>query len=812
MRGTTAGLLSLALASGIGVTLSSTAAYAAPPADAGPGGAAAKGAGPDELPNPLEDKRRELRSEAITSVINGTATPQTINGSKVVKVGQSAESKTAATGKGKTAATTATKKKNQYVELAREKSDKIFVILAEFGNQRDPRYPDQDTNASIPGPTRFDGPLHNEIDEPNRAVDNTTVWQADYNRQHYQDLYFGKGAGVESLRTYYEKQSSGRYSVNGEVSDWVKVPYNEARYGRSNGYPCASQVCSNTWALIQDAVNQWTLDQQAAGRTDAQIVADLKQYDQWDRYDYDGDGNFNEPDGYLDHFQIVHAGGDQADGDPYQGEDAIWSHRWYAYGTGGTGHTGPATNPLGGAQIGTTGLWVGDYTIQPENGGLSVFTHEYGHDLGLPDSYDTSGLGDNNNEYWTLMAQSRLNAAGEPLGTRPGDIGQWEKLQLGWLDYATVLAGQQKSLTLGPAEYNSASPQGVVVVLPKKSVVTDNGAPAEGTKQWWSGSADNLNSSLTRDINLTGKTSASMSFKGRWDVETDYDYVYLEASLDGGSTWTALNGTVNGKPFGVDSAGRPALFGTQPTWADVVVPMDVAAGQVVTFRFHYLTDGGAAGNDGAVPNGFFADAISVTADGATVFTDGAEAGNNGWTPAGGFSIVGGSTTALFDNYYIATNRTYTSFDKYLKTGPYNFGFPSKPDFVEHYAYQTGLLVSYWDTSQSDNNTNVHPGEGLSMIIDSHPQTMYNLCGTAWRSRIQMYDAPFGVHKMDSMTLHCGANERASLVRGQSAQPLFDDTKTYWYADQPNHGVKLPAAGVKIRVVDEMGTSVKVRVS
>ena len=77
-------------------------------------------------------------------------------------------------------------------------------------------------------------------------------------------------------------------------------------------------------------MNQWVADQKAAGRTTAQITADLKTFDQWDRYDYDGDGNFNEPDGYIDHFQIVHAGGDQADGDPNQGEDAIWSHRWYA--------------------------------------------------------------------------------------------------------------------------------------------------------------------------------------------------------------------------------------------------------------------------------------------------------------------------------------------------------------------------------------------------------------------------------------------------------------------------------------------------
>ena len=80
------------------------------------------------------------------------------------------------------------------------------------------------------------------------------------------------------------------------------------------------------------------------------------QFDQWDRYDFDGDGNFNEADGYIDHFQAIHAGeGEEAGASP----DAIWSHRWYVYGNqyGVTGPTvGGTANLIGGAQIGGSKL------------------------------------------------------------------------------------------------------------------------------------------------------------------------------------------------------------------------------------------------------------------------------------------------------------------------------------------------------------------------------------------------------------------------------------------------------------------------
>jgi immune inhibitor A len=686
------------------------------------------------------------------------------------------------------------------------------VILAEFGDERHPSYPDQDTKPTTPGPARFDGPVHNQIPEPNRAVDNSTNWRADYDADYFRQIYFGEGRGVESVKTYFEAQSSGRYSVEGEVTDWVKVRYNEARYGRSGDDPndangndpavCSGNVCSNVWDLVTDAANQWVADRRAAGDTDAEIAAAVREFDQWDRYDFDGDGNFNESDGYIDHFQIVHAGGDEADGDPWQAEDAIWSHRSKAFYTD-AGLTGPAGNLDGGTQIGNTGIWIGDYTMQPENGGRSVFFHEYAHDLGLPDDYNVLSGGDNNNEHWTLMAQSRLGAKGEPsIGDRAGDLGAWNKLQLGWLDYEVLVAGQRRTLDLGPQEYNSRKPQGAVVVLPKKEVVTEFGPPAAGEKQYFSGNADDLDNTMTRSFDLTGATDAELSMKARYAIETDFDYLYVEASTDG-TTWTPLQGTVNGEAFGPDGSGRPAIDGsTDGAWVDLVVPLDAYAGQQVQVRLHYVTDGGVA------EGGFFGDEIKVTKDGAEVFSDGAEA-DGGWA-LDGFRVVEASETNLFDNYYIAGHRSYVSYDRYLKSGPYFFGYPDKPDLVDHYAYQEGLLISYWDTSFADNDTFAHPGQGRNLYIDSRPAPLYNLTGQPWRARIQVYDAPFSLKRADSFTLHI--NGQPSYIRGQNAQPLFDDTAKYWYEELPNHGVKLPAVGVKIRVVSRDGTTLRVRFS
>ncbi|MER5772570.1 immune inhibitor A domain-containing protein [Streptomyces sp. NPDC001985] len=744
-----------------------------------------------DLDGPFSKQQAQQRESALEKVISGDATVQRRGGSNVVRLD-----------------------KGKYVELGREKTDKIFTILLEFGTKVDDTTTHDPDGPEGPQPPikkygGTPGPAHNEIAEPDRAVNNSTDWRADYNREHFEDLYFGTGKDAagrqkQSVKTYFEKASSGRYSVEGAVSDWVKVEYNEARYGSNY---CGESNCVNTWDAVRDGVNAWVRDQKAQGRTDAQIKADLAQYDLWDRYDFDNDGDFNESDGYIDHFQFVHAGEDESAGGGAQGTDAIWAHRWYAYGTD-AGRTGPGGNKAGGTQIGDTGIWVGDYTVQPENGGLGVFAHEYGHDLGLPDLYDYSGLGgENSTGFWSLMSSgSWLGTGRNAIGDLPGDMTSWDKLQLGWLNYTKAKAGTASTHTLGVSAYNTKRPQALVVELPKKPGTTPVVKPAEGSRQWWSDMGDNLRNTLTRPVDLTGRSTASLELSGWWQAERGYDYVYTEVSTDGGTNWTALDGTANGKQITRDSAGTPALTGRSGGYQRLVYGLDAYAGKKVDVRFHYRTDGATA------EKGFAADAITLRADGAPLFTDNAEGDDAGWT-AKGFSRIGESFTKDYEQYYIAENRQYVSYDKTLEVGPYNFGFTApRNKWVEHYANQNGLLIWLWDTFQQDNNTMVHPGQGQILPIDANPEPLKWADGTVMRNRIQSFDATFSTRPYDGFTLH-----RAGVPTKIKAKPgrgVFDDRKgVYWTAENPTGSVRVTDTNTRIAIVKEprSGETITVRV-
>jgi immune inhibitor A len=556
----------------------------------------------------------------------------------------------------------------------------------------------------------------------------------------------------------------------------------------------------------------------------------LAELDVWDRYDLDLDGNFNESDGFIDHFQIVHAGGDEADGDPIYAGDAIWSHRSYSNLAYAPSCFDPEMACITGTPIGGTinpngtvnetanytGFYIGDYTMQPENGGRSVFYHEYAHDLGLPDDYNNQLGGDNNNEHWTLMAQSRLGAADDAgIGERGGDLGAWNKLQLGWLDYVVVGHDQHKTIQLGPQEYNSNLPQAAIVVLPDKPVTTEVGAPFAGSGQWYSGHTDATTHALTTTVTVPA-SDPSLTFKARYDIElledgvNAYDYAYV--AVDG----TPIVGTVDGKQTltrvgGTTSPIQPgwAGFTEMDEWVDGVFDLSDYAGSEVELSFVYQSDPAVSGNlDVETPDGLFLDEIAV---GGTVVGDGES--TDGWTvsPDGSWEAVGASTTVDYPHFYIAGYRSHVGYDRYLETGPYYFGYnPTFPDKVDHYSYQEGLLISYWDTSFANNDTMLHPGEGRNLYIDAHPQPFARSDGALWRARIQVYDAPFGKRTTDTVTLHHDGAEET--FGGLAGNPVFRDTDQYWFGALPNHGVKLPGYGVTIEVLNDSAGRLKIKVN
>ena len=594
----------------------------------------------DNRGHALADKQKALRQKGLEMKLRGQAQ----HDAKIVEVAQ-----------------------GQYVELARESTDKIFVVIAEFGNTRHVSFPDSVGGVPQSNALVFDGPLNNSIPEPDRAQDNSTLWKPDYNRAHYEDMYFNR------MAKYYESQSSGRYSVDGSVTEWVRVPFNEARYGRNY---CGDIICATTWFLVRDALAFWVEQQLADGWTLQQATDYLKTFDSWDRYDHDGDGNFDEPDGYIDHFQIVHAGGDEAGGlpgigDPQQGTDAIWSHRWYVQ-INPIGSTGPMVGgtlvPFGGIDVGAggvssgvtipnnpTGIWVGDYTIQPENGGLGVFAHEYAHDLGLPNLYDVSGntcgpTCENSVGFWTLMASGANIGNGGPDGIsdHPNDMGGWEKFQLGWANYEVAFAGEKSEHKLGPAETNTMQAQVVFVVLPDKKVTRSIGSPYAGAYFYYSGTGNNLDTRMSRPFTL-GAGSA-LTAQVNYSIETDWDYAYVVASTDGGVNWTnvatslSTNTNPNGQNFGNGITGSSG-----GNWVTLTADLSAYTGNVL-LGFRYWTDGAV------VRPGFQVDEITVTGHP----TDGAES-TAGWTfvpPLGGFRVTTGVETPEYFNAYVAEFRQY----------------------------------------------------------------------------------------------------------------------------------------------------------
>lgn len=147
---------------------------------------------------------------------------------------------------------------------------------------------------------------------------------------------------------------------------------------------------------------------------------------------------------------------------------------------------------------------------------------------------------------------------------------------------------------------------------------------------WWSGTGDNIDSMLTRELDLTGVQSATLTFRSWVDIERWFDWGQLAVSRDGGRTWQALAGrqTTTDDPLGVGYGpgynGRSG-GGEASRWVDERVDLSAYAGSKVLVRFEVITD------DSASRPGWAIDDIAVAETG---FGDDAESDAGGWERAG----------------------------------------------------------------------------------------------------------------------------------------------------------------------------------
>ena len=204
-----------------------------------------------------------------------------------------------------------------------------------------------------------------------------------YSQQDFNDYMNKKGyLGIGSFRDYYLENSYSALDIETTVTPWITVSGRKIDYNTDNSPN-----------LIYEALEK------------AAQTIDLTQFD-------------NDGDGILDGLAVIHQGpGQESTLDPTD----IWSH----------------SDMVRGRVVG--GVEVRRYTIQPEvlRDGIStigVMCHEFGHNLGAPDFYDTdySGSGGEfpGTGVWDLMGSGAWNGV---YGNRPAGVNMWQKIQYGWV-------------------------------------------------------------------------------------------------------------------------------------------------------------------------------------------------------------------------------------------------------------------------------------------------------------------------------------------------------------------------------------------
>lgn len=557
------------------------------------------------------------------------------------------------------------------------RTDKILVILVEFA----------------------------DLDHQQITPEMTELYFDDYGPAHYQRLVFSEtgfegpnGESLISMNQYYGEQSGHSYRVSGEVKGWYRASKPAKYYG---GKGASGRRDANSRELVKEALLQLAQDPDI----------DLSEFDQEDRYDSDGDGNYREPDGVIDHIMIFHASIGEESGGGQLGQDAIWSHR----------------SSLGNFKIGDTPYFAGDYTVLPIDATTGVVAHEYAHDLGLPDEYDAAYTSQGSPVgHWSLMASGSW--AGLIPGTEPTGFSPYarEFLQasLGgnWLVGKTVnfddLGNWGQRFVLDQASIKGENEDAIRLNLPDLVIAkTPNRAPGQ---KMYSAHKIGLNSmSLGYDLSARSPSDRIvLKMDAYYEMQESIDFFVL----------FGVRGGIAGNRTEIDPLNpyryENTISGSSNGWVKLEYDISAFAGSYFSPKFNYVNTSGER------QLGLVLDNIRLEINGRLFAFDNVER-RAGWQRKnlGDFAERGGNEDLTSEHYYLLEWRNHQGVDKslaYLSRGQVN----ATP----------GLTVWYVNPRWGkDNRSGKHPGRGFLSLVDADPQTLTFLSGdkpTPWPTSFQ----------------------------------------------------------------------------
>ncbi len=671
----------------------------------------------------------------------------------------------------------------------------LLVLLVDFGGIR-----------------HKSGPLFNEYPVP-EAGDNSTLYVTDYSKEYYQNMLFsddGYTATTQngpqtfhSMRAYYLEQSRGLYGVNGEVHGWYTVANPESYYGDDGRNDDTDNMAPGTPKdLVVEALK--------LAAADTVNPIDFTRFDREDQNDFDEDGDLHEPDGVIDHLVLLHAGIDQSAGGGAQGDDAIWAHS-------------SSVDPEIATVTDTYGntIHASNYIIQGQDSGIGTFCHEFGHDLGLPDEYDTTYSGSGEPvAFWSIMSSGSW--LGDPLDTKPSSISPWGRKQLGWIEPEQVAIGDVSSAgTLFDLDQavsygrNEAAVEVQLGTRPFELTTRYDGSPI-----WYGGRGDLISHWMQMNAPVPlpdTATTIALNLRMNYNIETYWDYGFIQVSADNGASWTSLSSARTSSLFPADGladikAQLPGYTGNSGGWVAETVDLTPWKGRPILLRYGYMTDWGTT------ETGLFLDNIEVVATTVTgsrknkvvttetLFADAAANttlyAGTGASDADGWTSMDG--TVPRGSSYLLEWRAHAGSDATLAHA-YQF-VDSKAGTVDFYRYEPGLLIWYNNRAYVDNSVGAHIGYGFLGVVDAHPEPVAN--GSSYLgTRLQIRDAAFGTADMATTEKTFQLGRNLVTLPGLPAVTTFadDGSKAYWYAQQPYAGLKLPGSGLKVDVVDRSPT-------